>query len=99
MKRVLTLVLALSLANVARAADDAPLLMQPGDVAPSAGVWLPNELAVRRAQELTRLRAENQSLKDSAGVPVALVVGLVVAGVVAGGFAGYGVARAVSTPR
>jgi hypothetical protein len=95
-KRVLSLVLCLSLANVARAADDAPVIMVAGDPAPVAGVLLPNDLAVRRAKELTALRAENESLKKDAGTPIALVVVLVALGVVAGGAAGYGVAKATA---
>lgn len=96
MKRMLSLVLVLSLANVARAADDAPVVMQAGDPAPVSGVLLPNDLAVVRAKELTRLRVENESLKKDAGTPIGLVVVLIVAGVVAGGAAGYGVARATA---
>lgn len=96
MKRMLALVLALSLSNVARAADDAPVVLQAGDPAPMAGVLLPNDLAVVRAQELTRLRVENASLKKDAGTPIGLVVALVVAGVVLGGAAGYGVAKATA---
>lgn len=96
MKRMLSLVLCLSLANVARAADDAPVVLQPGDPAPVAGVLLPNDLAVVRAKELTRLRVENASLKKDAGTPIGLVVVLIVAGVVAGGAAGYGIARATA---
>ena len=96
MKRMLALVLCLGLANVARAADDAPVIMVAGDPAPVAGVLLPNDLAVRRAKELTALRTENAELKAApAGMPVGLVVLLVVAGVVAGGAVGYGVAKAV----
>jgi hypothetical protein len=97
-RRMLSLVLCLSLANVARAAaDDAPVIMVAGDPAPVAGVLLPNDLAVRRAKELTALRAENESLKKDAGTPIALVVVLVALGVVAGGAAGYGVARATAS--
>lgn len=93
---MLSLVLCLSLASVARAADDAPVIMVAGDPAPVAGVLLPNDLAVRRAKELTALRAENESLKKEAGAPIALVVVLVALSVVAGGAAGYGVARATA---
>jgi len=93
--KAVSLVLALLLASHAWAADDAPVVMQPGDAAPVAGVLLPDALAVRRAKELTALRAENEQLKKDAGTPVPLVVGLVVLGVVLGGAAGYGIARAV----
>ena len=96
---MLSLVLCLSLANVAHAADDAPVIMVAGDPAPVAGVLLPNDLAVRRARELTALRAENESLKKDAGAPVGLVVALIVAGVVLGGAAGYGVAMATAPPK
>lgn len=72
-------------------------MLQAGDPAPMAGVLLPNDLAVVRAKELTRLRVENQALKDAPqGVSVPVVVLLVVAGVVAGGAAGFGVARATA---
>ena len=97
MKRMLSLVLVLSLANVARAADDAPVVMQAGDPAPVAGVLLPNNLAVVRAQELTRLRVENQALKDAPqGVSVPVVVVLVLSGLVLGAAAGAGVVLATA---
>ena len=96
MRRMLALVLCLGLANVARAADDAPVIMVAGDPAPVTAVLLPNDDAGLSAKELTALRTENEALKAApAGMPVGLVVLLVVAGVVAGGAAGYGVAKAV----
>lgn len=96
MTRMLSLTLCLCLSIPAWAADDAPVIMVAGDPAPVAGVLLPNDLAVRRAKELTALRAENESLKKDAGTPVGLVVALIVAGVVAGGAAGFGIAKATA---
>ena len=92
--RALVLLLVVALASASFAADDAPVQLQPGDPAPVAGVLLPDALAVRRARELVAMRAEVESLKKDAGVPVGLVVLAVALGVVAGGAAGYGVAVA-----
>jgi hypothetical protein len=96
---MLSLVLVLSLASYAAEPADAPVILAAGDPAPVAGVLLPNNLAVRRAKELTALRAETEALKKETGTPVALVVALIVVGVVAGGAAGYGVARATRRSR
>ena len=95
--RPLALVLVAALSLPAWGADDAPVLLQPGDPAPVAGVLLPDALAVRRAAELEGLRAETASLKEDAGKPNVLVLVLVgVAGVLVGGAVGYGVAKATA---
>ena len=94
--KALALVLAVSLTARAWAADDAPVLLAAGEVAPVAGVLLPNDVAVRRAKELVACDAERTSLKAApAPLPPLAVVGLVVLGVLAGGAAGYGIAKAV----
>lgn len=96
MSRAVCLVLALAFVTPAWAADDAPVQLAAGDVAPVSGVLLPDALAVRRAKELTALRAEVEAIKAAPEpLPPALVVGLVVLGVVVGGAAGYGIARVV----
>ena len=93
--RTLALVLAVSLAAPVWAADDAPVLLAAGEVAPVAGVLLPSDVAVRRAKEHVACEAENTSLKAApAPLPPLAVVGLVVLGIVAGGAAGYGISRA-----
>lgn len=93
--KALALVLAVSLASPVWAADDAPVLLAAGEVAPVAGVLLPDALAVRRAKELVACDAERTSLKAApAPLPPLAVVGLVVLGIVAGGAAGYGISRA-----
>jgi len=94
--KTMSLALVLALSTASYAADDAPVALKAGDPAPVSGVLLPDALAVRRAQELVAMRAEVESLKKDAGVPVALVVVAVALGVVAGGAAGYGVAVATA---
>jgi hypothetical protein len=93
--KALALVLAVSLAAPAWAADDAPVLLTAGEVAPVAGVLLPDALAVRRAKDLVGCQAEVTSLKAApAPLPPLAIVGLVVLGVVVGGAAGYGISVA-----
>jgi len=92
----MSLALVLALSTASYAADDAPVVLRAGDPAPVQGVLLPDALAVRRARELVAMRAEVESLKKDAGVPVGLVVLAVALGVVAGGAAGYGVAVATA---
>jgi hypothetical protein len=96
MTRLAALVLCLSLS--ALAADDAPLVMNAGDVAPVKGVLLPDALAIRSEAERQGLRAENAELKkavQAAPTPV-LVVVLVVGSVVVAGAAGFGIGYAAA---
>ena len=60
--RMLALLLLLAYAPRALA-EDAPLVVQPGDPAPFAGVLVPEPLAVRRAQELAACRVEVPELR------------------------------------
>ncbi len=100
MRRMLSLVLVLSLSSFAAEPADAPVELQPGDAAPVAGVLLPEALAVRRAKELASLRVEVAELKAKPeGVSVPVVVVLVVAAVVLGGAAGAGVVMATAPPK
>lgn len=93
--RALAASLALLLAVPAYAADDAPIVLQAGAVAPVAGVLLPDAVAVAAAQRLKGCEAERDSLKAAPGpLHPAVVVALVVLGVVAGGAAGYGISQA-----
>lgn len=96
MRRMLSLILALTLLPLAAEAEDA-VPLKAGDPAPVSGVLLPDALAVRRASELAALRVEVAELKAApAPLPPLAVVGLVLLGVVAGGAAGYGVAVATA---
>lgn len=88
--------LALALALPCYAADDAPVVLQAGAVAPVAGLLLPDAIAVTQAKRVKACEAERDSLKADAGVPVAVVVLSVVLGVVAGGAVGYGIATAAT---
>ena len=94
------LLVALLLAHLASAADDAPVVLQAGDPAPFPGLLAPTDLAVRRAQELAACRVENPELRKAVldAPSPALVVVLVVLGVFAGAAGGYGVARAMARP-
>lgn len=93
--RGVALLLALALSAPAWAADDAPVVLAAGDIAPVAGVLLPDAVAVDRARELVACRIERDALKGQPPpMPPLVVVGLVVLGVVAGGAAGYGIAVA-----
>jgi hypothetical protein len=72
------------------------VVLAAGEVAPVAGVLLPDALAVRRAKDFVGCQAEVTSLKAApAPLPPLAIVGLVVLGIVAGGAAGYGISKAV----
>jgi hypothetical protein len=94
--RALAASLCVLLAVPAYAADDAPIMLPAGAVAPVAGVLLPDALAVTQAQRVRACEAERESLKADAGKPnVGLIVLAAVLGVVVGGAAGVAVATAV----
>lgn len=93
--KALALALALVLPLQARAADDAPILLEAGAPAPVAGVLLPNALAVTQAKRVTSCE-EKVKVYEAAPPPMhpAAVVALVVVGVLAGGAAGFAIAQA-----
>ena len=96
--KAFALVALLLAAPVARAAEDAPLVLVAGQVAPVDGLLLPDSLAIESAKELAACRAEVPALKDAvAKSPSALVVVLIaVAALAVGGGVGAGVALSVS---
>lgn len=54
----------------------------------AGGCWLPAERCISTAQELARLRAENEELRKPSPAPVAVIVTLVVLALGAGYAAG-----------
>lgn len=75
------------------AAQDAPVVLDAGQPAPTRGLLLPEALAIQTAQEKAQLTAENASLKKAIEstpawwiVPVSVVAALAV---------GFGVGMAV----
>ena len=87
--KALALASLLMLPSLARAADDAPVVLSPVERCYSA------EERANIARAIVSRDARIKSLEADAGLPVGVVVALVVAGVVLGGAAGAGVAYAV----
>jgi hypothetical protein len=83
--KALALVALLTLPSLARAADDAPLVV----LSPVERCYTPDERA-NIAKAIVSRDARIKSLEADAGLPVGVVVALVVAGVVLGGGATAG---------
>lgn len=95
MKALVLVVLVLS-GGVARAADDAPVMLDAGVPAPFAGTLVPSAVRITEGKRVAQLEAENASLTAhlDSDIPVWLVVTLTVVGAVVGGATVFGVCRA-----
>jgi len=93
-KRALALCLCLALPAMAQdvAAPDAPLkavVLEPGQAAPSKGLFLSEPLALSQAKRVASCEAERDSLKANMGVPLWLTVTVAVLAAGAGAAVTY----------